>query len=72
MIFNGMVEDLFQSIQPFGVVAGTVDSSKISDPIDTFFPKTGSSSHPWSGHESDDPDGLGFVERRLYLYPNFL
>jgi len=72
MVFNGVVEDSFRSINHLGVVAGTVDSLKITELIDTFLPK---SRHHHLSHGQVTKamilNGLGFIERRLYLYPEF-
>ncbi|HPY61400.1 MAG TPA: IS1634 family transposase [Methanospirillum sp.] len=72
MVFNGVVEDSFRSINHLGVVAGTVDSLNISNLIDMFLPKN---RHHYLSHGQVTKamilNGLGFVERRLYLYPEF-
>ena len=72
MVFNGVVEDSFRSINHLGIVAGTVDSLRITDLIDTFLPKN---RHHHLSHGQVTKamilNGLGFIERRLYLYPDF-
>jgi hypothetical protein len=68
---NGVVEDLVRSITRFGIVAGMVDSLKFFNRIDTYLPKN---QHHHLSHgqvtKSMFLNGLGFVIRRLYLFPN--
>jgi transposase len=70
---DGVIEDTFRSVNHLGIVAGTIDSLKISNLIDDeVLPKT---RHHHISHGQVTKamllNGLGYVERRLYLYPEF-
>jgi len=69
---NGVIEDSFRSINHLGIVAGTIDSLNISTIIDDILPKN---RHHHISHGQVTKamllNGLGYIERRLYLYPEF-
>lgn len=69
---DGVIEDSFRSVNHLGIVAGTVDSLNISNIIDEVLPKN---RHHHISHGQVTKamlvNGLGYVERRLYLYPDF-
>ena len=69
---DGVIEDSFRSVNHLGIVAGTIDSLKISNLIDEVLPKT---RHHHISHGQVTKamllNGLGYVEHRLYLYPEF-
>ena len=63
---------LHLSVGHLGIVAGAYDSLGIADVIDTAIPKT---RHHNLSHSQVVKlmalNGLGFIERRLYLFPEF-
>ena len=69
---DGVIADTFRSVNHLGIVAGTIDSLKISNLIDEVLPKT---RHHHISHGQVTKamllNGLGYVEGRLYLYPEF-
>lgn len=64
--------DSIRSVGHLGIVAGTVDSLQIGAIIDEFLPKN-RHHHLTHGQIAKAMilNGLGYVERRLYLYPEF-
>ena len=69
---DGFDEDSILSVGHLGIVAGAYDSLGIADVIDTAIPKT---RHHNLSHSQVVKlmalNGLGFIERRLYLFPEF-
>jgi len=71
-IIEGFDEDSILSVNHLGIVAGAFDSLGIAKVIDRAIPKT---RHHNLSHsqivKAMSINGLGFVERRLYLFPDF-
>lgn len=71
-LVNGFDDRSILSIGHLGIVAGAYDSLRIADVIDTALPKT---RHHHLSHSQVIKamvlNGLGFIERRLYLFPEF-
>ena len=69
---DGFDDDSILSVGHLGIVAGAYDSLGIADIIDTAIPKT---RHHNLSHSQVVKlmalNGLGFIERRLYLFPEF-
>ncbi|MFY9449069.1 MAG: IS1634 family transposase [Candidatus Methanoculleus thermohydrogenotrophicum] len=71
-LVDGFDDTSILSIGHLGIVAGAYDSLQIADVIDTALPKT---RHHHLSHsqvlKAMVLNGLGFIERRLYLFPDF-
>lgn len=71
-LIDGFDEDSILSVGHLGIVAGAYDSLGIADVIDAAIPKT---RHHNLSHSQVvklmSLNGLGFIERRLYLFPEF-
>ena len=71
-LVDGFDDTSIHSIGHLGIVAGAYDSLHIADVIDAALPKT---RHHHLSHaqvlKAMILNGLGFVERRLYLFPEF-
>jgi len=71
-LVDGFDDTSIRSISHLGIVAGAYDSLHIADVIDAALPK---SRHHYLSHaqvlKAMLLNGLGFVERRLYLFPEF-
>ena len=71
-LVDGFDDTSIHSIGHLGIVAGAYDSLHIADVIDAALPKT---RHHHLSHaqvlKAMILNGLGFVERRLYLFPDF-
>jgi transposase len=71
-IIDGFDDDSILSVGHLGIVAGAYDSLGIADVIDAAIPKT---RHHNLSHSQVVKlmalNGLGFIERRLYLFPEF-
>jgi len=71
-IIDGFDDESIQTIGHLGIVAGAYDSLGIGKVIDRAIPKT---QHHHLTHSDVVKlmvlNGLGFVERRLYLFPDF-
>ena len=71
-IIEGFDEDSILSVNHLGIVAGAFDALGIAKIIDRAIPKT---RHHNLSHskviKAMSINGLGFVERRLYLFPDF-
>ena len=71
-LIDGFDEESILSVGHLGIVAGAYDSLGITDVIDTAIPKT---RHHNLSHSKVVKtmvlNGLGFIERRLYLFPEF-
>ena len=71
-LVDGFDDTSIRSIGHLGIVAGAYDSLQIADVIDAALPKT---RHHHLSHaqvlKAMILNGLGFVERRLYLFPDF-
>jgi len=71
-LVDGFDDTSILSIGHLGIVAGAYDSLQIADVIDTALPKT---RHHHLSHsrvlKAMILNGLGFIERRLYLFPDF-
>ncbi len=71
-LVDGFDDTTILSIGHLGIVAGAYDSLQIADVIDTALPKT---RHHHLSHsrvlKAMVLNGLGFIERRLYLFPDF-
>jgi transposase len=71
-LVDGFDDSSILSIGHLGIVAGAYDSLQIADVIDTALPKT---RHHNLTHsqvlKAMVLNGLGFIERRLYLFPDF-
>jgi transposase len=71
-IIEGFDEDSILSVNHLGIVAGAFDALGIAKVIDRAIPKT---RHHNLSHsnviKAMSINGLGFVERRLYLFPDF-
>jgi len=71
-IIEGFDEDSILSVNHFGIVAGAFDILGIAKVIDRAIPKTRHHNLPLTkGIKDMSINGLGFVERRLYLFPDF-
>jgi len=71
-IIEGFDEDSILSVNHLGILAGAFDALGIAKIIDRAIPKT--RHHNLSHSEvikAMSINGLGFVERRLYLFPDF-
>jgi len=71
-LVDGFDDTSILSIGHLGIVAGAYDSLQIADVIDTALPKT--RHHNITHSQSLKAmvlNGLGFIERRLYLFPDF-
>jgi transposase len=70
--FIEVEKDSFRSVHHLGIVAGKIDSLNICNLIDEALPKN---RHHHFSHgrvtKAMILNGLGYVERRLYLYPEF-
>jgi len=71
-IIDGFDDESIQSVGHLGIVAGAYDSLGISKVIDRAIPKN---RHHNLSHsqivKAMSINGLGFIERRLYLFPEF-
>jgi transposase len=71
-LIDGFDENSILSVGHLGIVAGAYDSLGIADVIDTAIPKI---RHHNLSHSQVVKlmalNGLGFIERRLYLFPEF-
>ena len=71
-IIEGFDEDSILSVNHLGIVAGAFDALGIAKIIDRAIPKT---RHHNLSHskviKAMSINGLGFIERRLYLFPDF-
>jgi transposase len=71
-IIEGFDEDSILSVNHLGIVAGAFDALGIAKIIERAIPKT---RHHNLDHsqvvKAMSINGLGFVERRLYLFPDF-
>ncbi|MFA5003319.1 MAG: IS1634 family transposase [Methanolinea sp.] len=71
-IIDGFDEESIQTVAHFGIVAGAYESLGIGQVIDRAIPKT---RHHNLTHSQTVKlmvlNGLGFIERRLYLFPDF-
>ena len=71
-IIDGFDDESIQSVGHLGIVAGAYDSLGIARIIDRAIPKN---RHHNLSHsqvlKSMTINGLGFIERRLYLFPEF-
>jgi len=71
-LIDGFDDDSILSVGHLGIVAGAYDSLGIANIIDTAIPKT---RHHNLSHSQVVKlmalNGLGFIERRLYLFPEF-
>ena len=73
-LVDGFDDTSILSIGHLGIVAGAYDSlqDRLADVIDTALPKT---RHHHLSHsrvlKAMVLNGLGFIERRLYLFPDF-
>jgi len=71
-IIDGFDEDSILSVNHLGIVAGAFDILGIGKVIDRAIPKTRHNNLPHSTViKAMSLNGLGFVERRLYLFPDF-
>jgi transposase len=71
-IIEGFDEDSILSVNHLGIVAGAFDALGIAKIIDRAIPKTRHHNLPHSKVvKAMSVNGLGFVERRLYLFPDF-
>ena len=71
-LIDGFDEDSILSVNHLGIVAGAFDSLGIGKVIDRAIPKTRHHHLPHSQIiKAMSLNGLGFVERRLYLFPEF-
>jgi transposase len=71
-LFDGFDPESIQSVGHLGIVAGAFDSLGISEVIEEAIPKN--RHHNLSHAQSVKAmtlNGLGFIERRLYLFPKF-
>lgn len=71
-LVDGFDDTSILSIDHLGIVAGAYDSLQIADVIDAALPKT--RPHHLSHAQVLKAmilNGLGFIERRLYLFPDF-
>jgi transposase len=71
-LFDGFDPESIQSVGHLGIVAGAYDSLGISEVIEEAIPKN--RHHNLSHAQSVKAmtlNGLGFIERRLYLFPKF-
>jgi transposase len=71
-IIDGFDDESIQSVGHLGIVAGAFDSLEISQIIEKAIPKN--RHHNLSHAQSVKAmtlNGLGFIERRLYLFPKF-
>jgi transposase len=71
-LFDGFDPESIQSVGHLGIVAGAFDSLGISEVIEGAIPKN--RHHNLSHAQSVKAmtlNGLGFIERRLYLFPKF-
>lgn len=71
-IIDGFDEESILSINHLGIVAGAFDALGIAKIIDRAIPKTRHHNLPHSKViKAMSINGLGFIERRLYLFPDF-
>jgi transposase len=71
-LIDGFDEDSILSVNHLGIVAGAFDSLGIGKVIDRAIPKLRHHNLPHSQIiKAMSLNGLGFVERRLYLFPEF-
>lgn len=71
-IIEGFDEDSILSVNHLGIVAGAFDALGIAKIIDRAIPKTRHHNLPHSKViKAMSINGLGFIERRLYLFPDF-
>ena len=71
-IIDGFDEDSILSVNHLGIVAGTFNSLGKGKVIDRSIPKTRHHNQPHSQViKAMSLNGLGFLERRLYLFPEF-
>jgi len=71
-LIDGFDEESILSVGHLGIVAGAYDSLGIGNIIDTAIPKT--RNHNLTHSQAVKAmvlKGLGFIERRLYLFPEF-
>ena len=71
-IIDGFDEESIQTVAHFGIVAGAYESLGIGQVIDRAIPKT--RHHNLTHSQTIELmvlNGLGFIERRLYLFPEF-
>jgi transposase len=72
LIIDGFNDEFIQSVSHLGIVAGAFDSLGISQIIEKAIPKN--RHHNLSHAQSVKAmtlNVLGFIERRLYLFPKF-
>jgi len=72
-LIDGFDEESIQTIAHFGIVAGAYESLGIGQVIDHAIPKI--RHHNLTHSQAVELmvlNGLGFIERRLYLFPEFL
>jgi transposase len=71
-LIDGFDEESIQTVAHLGIVAGAYESLGMSQVIDRAIPKT---RHHNLAHSQTIElmvlNGLGFIERRLYLFPDF-
>lgn len=71
-LIDGFDDESILSVGHLGIIAGAYDSLGIADVIDTAIPKT--RNHNLTHFQAVKAmvlNGLGFIERRLYLFPEF-
>ena len=71
-LIDGFDDESIQTIGHLGIVAGAYESLGIGAVIDRAIPKT--RHHNLAHSETVELmvlNGLGFIERRLYLFPDF-
>ena len=71
-LIDGFDDESILSVGHLGIVAGAYDSLGIANIIDTAIPKT--RNHNLTHSQAVKAmviNGLGFIERRLYLFPEF-